>query len=72
MDKQAIRSKGSSGASKSPSGGQGVEERLASKTLIDEFSFAAFVDYQLFSIALATLREEVFLHELAHLEAPPS
>jgi len=38
----------------------------------DEFSFAAFVDYQLFSTALATLREEVLLQELAHLLATPA
>ena len=37
----------------------------------DEFSFAAFVDYQLYSAALATLREQVLLQELAHLEATP-
>jgi len=38
----------------------------------DEFSFAAFVDYQLYSTALASLREEVLLQELTHLEATPS
>lgn len=35
----------------------------------DEFSFAAFVDYQLYSAALASLREDVLRQELAHLNA---